>query len=109
MNHSRFHIPKLFWLTILLLVMLPAWGQVKYPVTVSGYQVRPSLFLDDYTLAGTRNMSAAIVLNDLSKLMSFNPHCSPLLLSRKIFTGNQLVSSLWEIISGQCQELTCWK
>jgi hypothetical protein len=34
---------------------------------VSGYQVRPSLFLDDYTLAGTRNMSAALVLNDLTE------------------------------------------
>ncbi|MDR1180666.1 MAG: hypothetical protein LBL13_01625, partial [Bacteroidales bacterium] len=56
------HKPKLFWLAAFLLALLPAWGQVKYPVTVSGYQVRPSLFLDDYTLAGTRNMSAALVL-----------------------------------------------
>jgi hypothetical protein len=67
MNLLRFHKLKLFWFAALLLALLPAWGQVRYPVTVSGYQVRPSLFLDDYTLAGTRNMSAALVLNDLSE------------------------------------------
>jgi hypothetical protein len=52
------HKPKLFWFAALLLALLPAWGQVRYPVTVSGYQVRPSLFLDDYTLAGMRSIPA---------------------------------------------------
>ena len=58
---------KTFSLAVFLLTLVPVWGQLKYPVTVSGFHVRPSLYLDDYTLAGTYNMSAVIMLNDLSE------------------------------------------
>jgi hypothetical protein len=67
MRFIRHQKLKLAILTAFLLLLFPAWSQVKYPVTVSGYTVRPSLFLDDYTLAGTRSMSAAIVFNDLNE------------------------------------------
>jgi hypothetical protein len=58
---------RLVSIIFFLSVSASVFSQIKYPVTVSGFRVRPGIFLDDYTLAGTRNMSAAIVFNDLAE------------------------------------------
>ena len=67
MNHNLLKKTVLLLFAAIFMLLVPLRGQVRYPVVVSGFQVRPSLYLDDYTLAGTRNMSAVIILNDLSE------------------------------------------
>ncbi len=76
----------LFFAIYLLNTSLEA--QIKYPVTVSGFQVQPHLYLDDYVAAGIRNMSANIVLNDKSELAG-----------RRVFLRFEVASDLVKIQS----------
>ena len=52
----------------MMALALQSFSQVIYPVTITNFQVRPSVFLSDYTEPGSQQISAMLVFNDHNEI-----------------------------------------
>ena len=52
----------------IMILSLQSFSQTIYPVTVSQFQVKPSVFLSDYAEPGSRQISTTLIFNDMNEV-----------------------------------------